>query len=102
MDGLPLDVIIGRPLMTRAHMMTVNPNFANPPDHPALLLSELLPKDKGNVFRIRDKTNANLHDTAAKAKADAFQKQRAAEQAAAYGANLQAQSSTSLSKEEAE
>lgn len=60
LEGLPHDVIIGKPLMTRAHMMMVNPNFANPPDHPALLLLERLPKDKGNVGRICDNTNANL------------------------------------------
>lgn len=91
LEGLPHDVIIGKPLMTRAHMMMVNPNFANPPGHPALLLLERLPKDKGNVVRICDNTNANPHDTASKAKAEAFQKQRAAEQAAAYQVKLKAQ-----------
>ena len=48
MEGLPHDVIIGKPLMTTAHMMMVNPNFANPPEHKALCLMELPPKDKGN------------------------------------------------------
>ena len=50
LEGLAHDVIIGKPLMTAAHMMMVNPNFANPPNHPALCLMELRPKDKGKVF----------------------------------------------------
>lgn len=91
LEGLPHDVIIGKPLMTRAHMMMVNPNFANPPSHPGLLLIQLRPKDKGNVVPIYDTISANPHDTEAKAKAEAFQKQRAAEQAAAYEVKLQAQ-----------
>ena len=74
-------------------MMMVNPHFANPPAHPGLLLIERLPKDKGNVLRICDDTNANPHDTDAKAKAEAFQEQRRAEQEAAYEAKLKAQSS---------
>ena len=50
LDGLAHDVIIGKPLMTAAHMMMVNPNFANPPKHPALCLVELPLKDKGTVI----------------------------------------------------
>lgn len=91
LEGLPHDVVIGKPLMTAAHMMMVNPNFANPPDHPALCLMELRPKDKGKVIRKCNNTNANPHNTDSKAKAEAFQKQRVAEQAAAYEAKLKAQ-----------
>ena len=91
LEGLPHDVIIGKPLMTRAHMMMVNPNFANPPSHPGLLLIQLRPKNKGNVVPVWDNTSANPHITEDKAKAEAFQKQRAAEQAAAYQVKLQAQ-----------
>ncbi len=91
LEGLPHDVIIGKPLMTRAHMMMVNPNFANPPDHPALCLITLAPKDKGNATRKCIKVKANPHNTDSKAKAEAFQKQRLAEQQAAYQAKIKAQ-----------
>ena len=93
LEGLAHDVIIGKPLMTAAHMMMVNPNYANPPNHPALCLMELRPKDKGKMIRKCDDTDADAdpHNIGSKAKAEAFQKQRAAEQAAAYEAKLKAQ-----------
>ena len=90
-EGLPHDVIIGKPLLTAAHMMMVNPNFANPPNHPALCVLALPPKDKGKVMRKCNNTNAKPHNTASRAKAEALQKQRAAEQAAEYRAKLKAQ-----------
>ena len=90
-EGLPHDVIIDKPLMTAAHMMMVNPNYANPPSHPALCLMLLGPKNKGRVIRNCNNTNAKTHDTASRAKAEAFQKQRAAEQAAEHRAKLEAQ-----------
>lgn len=74
LEGLPHDVLIGKDLMASAHMMMVNPDFANPPEHPGLCLMELPPKDKGS-----------------KVKAEAFQKQRAAELQAAYEAKMKAQ-----------
>ncbi|MCJ1276614.1 hypothetical protein MMC21_004420 [Puttea exsequens] len=74
LEGLPHDVIIGKPLMTNAHMIMVNPNFAHPPEHKRLCLLELPKKDSDS-----------------KAKALAFQKQRAAEQRAAYEAKIRAQ-----------
>ena len=74
-------------------------DFANPPAHPALLLLERLPKHKVKVVRICDDTTANPHDTNAKAKAEALQKQRAAEQAAFYEAKLKAQGALKLGRE---
>lgn len=47
LEGLPHDVIIGKPLMTTAHMIMVDPNFAHPPEHKKLALLELPPKQKG-------------------------------------------------------
>ena len=90
-EGLPHDVIIGKPLMTAAHMIMVNPNYANPPSHPALCLMLLGRKDEGKLIRNCNNTNAKTHNTASRAKAEALQKQRAAEQAAEYRAKLEAQ-----------
>ena len=91
LDGLSHDVIIGKPLMAAAHMMMVNPNFANPPTHPGLAIIALAPKSKGNVIQKCNNTNANAHGIDSQAKALALQKQRAAEQAAAYEAKIKAQ-----------
>ena len=80
--------------MVSAHMMMVNPDFAHPPEHPGLCLMELPPKDKGmsnpriELLRYGD-LYAYIIDS--KAKAIAFQKQRAAELKAAYDAKIKAQ-----------
>ena len=54
LDGLPHDIILGKPLMTKAHMIMVNPNFAHPPEHKNFcLLTRDRPKDKGGSCSLR-------------------------------------------------
>ena len=48
LEGLPHDVIFGKPLMTAAHTMMVNPKVANTTKHGAVCLMEHMPKNKGN------------------------------------------------------
>lgn len=79
--------------MTNAHMIMVNPNFAHSPESKKLCLLELPQKDKGeNTTIVRPPTEeADAAQSASKAKAVAFQQQRAAEQKAAYEAKIRAQ-----------
>ncbi|KAL8836806.1 MAG: hypothetical protein Q9170_002767 [Blastenia crenularia] len=69
-EGLPhedFDVLIGKPLMEKAHMLMVNPNFAHPAHHKNLCLMAVGPKS-----------------SASKSTAAAFVKQRQDERAKAY------------------
>lgn len=46
--GLPHDVVFGKPLMTAAHMIMVNPNIGKTTKHGSVCLMEHMPKSKGN------------------------------------------------------
>ena len=76
MEGLPHDVIIGKPLMTNAHMIMVDPNFAHPPEHKKLCLLELPPKDKGKtvVIQLNDVRRANCASFRIKGQSDSISK----------------------------
>lgn len=50
LDGLPHDLILGKDLMKRAHMLMINPNFAHPPAHKKFCLLETAPKNKGEFL----------------------------------------------------